>query len=871
MEINNVIIPTPCRVTFDTSTNNTYKYFYIYEFFNRDKLYIQDFLSQLIIKNGKTNLQGIDIFTAEGKNNILYVYSHDRDVEIKQAENSEFCYLTKNTINNIISKTPIDNYYRRFWLDLLFSSDSSEIIKFKNANLYCETDDMIMIPDTNLYYINKQIYGKIKKYMNKKKNYVNKMDDILTIMKDIVFTVIVKPDNYEELKPYYPDNIHYIKEELIKSEFKNMLFIKDYEKLLRVKNSINKYYYDNYGIYPEQLHISCQDSFTNNFWINIKVAYRNIYDGEYLYYRLTYIHRHIELNDLIKNIKVGKSLDNMFQRSFNYTLIDEYNIENCIPNSGNKKRDLHLKYYGKFDNELSKKYNIINNNKLRQFTVDRVFYNRISKMSTMCAISACCTINNEHYLVNIIPRTVAFVSNLWKYNKPLLNKYIFDYENNNDFVCYKNSVCLDYVTKHNLKYNLEVVNLGCYDCDGIKNHNDCINNKYIKNLVEFSVKKQKYLELKENGELAEKYIDNVYENFKVGIYIIFYSIIASLFRINTISLNQKEDILNKIISIEEYYNLELHKLVNEHTIEDNDVFMYSNFGKKETFFYKKILGYNSIEDLFNNKHFIKYFGNDYIFVPSPEYISSFTENDDDNVYDATNSKFKYLMWYIHFKFSDISAINNTVDILANIVANKINYYRDNIDVLKRDKHRVTLDYVFVNKDNLEKMYDISNLRHTYNFNIISLFDNNKKNTEKYNSVLNNIELFKKNINVQYLYTFFHYPIQPQYNTLHIHIYTRYTIGSTRRRRFYYGSNYVYETVKYEMQDLLRLSNPYYNDHIIGIDISEYSNNTLKSYNINQFVNIIKNKMKNYIYNDYITDLIEYNKEYIHNYFERIIS
>lgn len=889
LSFENIIVSTPCRVSFgrdiEGSTNEKdYRYFYIREFFHRDNNFLTGFLKRLRFKNVINEKDESVTFTAEGGNDIAYVYAYDQDMYLKQAENTKFCYITKELVNKMIENTDVEDYYREYWLDLLFNPDNEELQRAKNQGLLVNNNDMIMFPDLNLYYISKKLGDKITNYKKKRTQTFEDVESIHDNLKDIIFTVIVKPDNYKDLQDRYSDYLqtedinilNRVRNELIAQDYKNLVFLTNgnVSKLKRIQKSIHEFY-AKFDILPETVKISVQDTFNKNMWLNIKTQFRDIYKGEYLYYRLTYMHRMEDLDALIRLLEEEVvNLDKRYQRTFQYSIVEKYEFtdEMCPETKQVKERNLKLYYKGRYDTELVNKYPDIlgqkgNNFKLKDFKVNRIFYNKISKNSTICSISVCISFTDnpdKFYLVNIIPRTVAFIQNLWNNGrKELLKKYISGYKHNKDFV-ENSSTKIDYGYKYDLKYWIEIVDLKCFNCEGVGR---CDTSSYLKEVIDSGIKRQKLIILKEDGELAQNFLDSAKKNGRLSFYVIIYNIITSLFHMYNggEDINKLSKIINKLAKIEENYNISIYRDI----IETNKLVNYPGrkykdyLNNRSTYFINLLLNHN-IYDFFNNKTYIKYFGGDFIFVPSSAYIPHIGTK-----IDIKNEKFKYLMWYVHFTFNMDQLNNDIIPYLESVAIERINYYKNNLQQFINAGMYIGVGSIYININNFTKEFYNYDTNIKYLYNIFSLFNKETKKLDKkaVNDINNIINSFKENIDNSYIYIFYHYPVTLLFTTLHLHIYSRYTKQAFQMRAiFSYGSGYTYETSKYYMFDFTKLTNNFYDNHLVPVDLST------KKYNKNNIYTIIKDDLLNFdLPENYIDALLEYNNYNIQNFVNNSIA
>lgn len=842
----NIIVHTPCKVTYENGND----LLYFLEFFSRSKENMTDFLSRLNIQAQISD----NTFLANGSNELLYITK--KNEKIIQAENTLWCNLNENIINKIINNTPIEDRYNNFFLSNMFG-DTDEKIIAKNNDMYYENDYMIMFPNIVAYYINTNILSEIKNLKDKKNNnkYVptNLIKNVTDHFKDIVMMIFIKPDNYNELKTLYDKNdIYLLKHKLSESRYISSLKLNknDVNLLKNIKKSVY-YFYKFIDSKTDNIRIDVSDMMSNNMWISINVHYRDIYDGEFQYKRLTQMYRDIEINELINILEHDNSLDNKLKKTLSHSKIKDYNLttgkifdgEDCIINDNPIRRDVNLPYYSNNNKIQNKPYLIKKGSyhKINNFEYNRFITDKLATTSTLCSKTICLKINNEHYLVNIIPKTAAYTT---KINDPI--KYL----SNNKLIntIEYDDIVLQYVYKNDLKYWIQFIHLDNHDCLGNIINNKLTTSKTINNLV-FNIQKKSYIKLYENNIIAESLLSCYKNNFQTKISFILYNIIRSCTQIYRQTKNKNIiDILSNIINIETMYNKKLLEKVTEEINNNPNNKVIEEIYKKlitndQSFFKKLLQGYKDIDAFCNNKLNIFTYDNlQYIAIPSRHYLENKLKENE-----------KYLIWFCGPTLNDFDELM--------IIINNMKSYITNFDIdFDKLKSMVFLENLDVKMHDIAKIYNMptnqyySYIQNNYMINIFSLYNSDGSfNIYKY-QLDDFIKYFIRELNKSYYFSIFHYVTGIMMSTLHIHIYFKATRGSDRgtfrkinsKIAYSKGSNFFLEYIDNFNLPYDRINKNYYFNHQVPIEI----------FNLNKLIKNIKNT--NFINDNDILEFVNKN-------------
>lgn len=562
--------------------NNNGKTAYLMENFMFDVPYMTKFLQNIRYSDLQTN--SIDTYIsyaiATGSNYITLVLS-DSDYKIIDTYRSvTTCFLSKRLINDVNQYTLNKNnkysdLYRHFFLDLLFNPNNVEKLKFKNI-LYIETDDIIMTPNINLFYVNPTVISMLSSNSTKHHIKSNTKSRFVKsdILKNIIFDVLVKPDNYGQLQDMYMRWLDNRDESILESicvSLYEQQYVSVYHlnygsdetlrKFLRIRKKIHKFY-NAYGYYDTDIKIFIEDQFNHNAWIDIKVQCLDSNNGDRYNYRITSIVRNRTIDNLITYLKheiypsVGR------QRMFDYDQTVQYKFKSTdCPLRPTKLTNIRFQTKINFDKEY--------NNKFENFTVHKIFYQKLSKYSSFCSFSVCVDLEidgvTKRYLVNIKPVTLQYISKLSddnKYNE--INLYLTDPTYNTMY----NEIAYDTITsinfyKTNLYYVIELVDVQDWKCgfdrqrllskfEQVNNmdQSDTISNQlqYYFSIDEF-VRKSYTIVFNSNYELEEIKKKFYIEKFPVVMSYPFFTILSCLKQMQWDGLNIDTYVQQLLISL----------------------------------------------------------------------------------------------------------------------------------------------------------------------------------------------------------------------------------------------------------------------------------------------------------------------------------
>lgn len=827
-----IYMHTPCKATMIINKLNhqwtKYKdinYLYMLEHFSKKIQCYEQFFKDLVFngisKEGINNDNTI-AFNAIGNNEILIVYSK-RNINNTNPQQGIFYNLNKKLIKHIYRKMPpfSDSFVKYYFAP----SDQSTIY----------VSDNIIICIDILYSF---MTNFIKNIKNKESDILKKED-----MMDYTYKVIVRCDNHKLLlKKFNKGDYGYVKSALNKSNYRNILFLTKSElnKLKIIREEIFKFF-EKYEISSEKISIDIPifNYSYGNDWIHMYVKIIDIYNSDYDYERLTYFHKVITLDDLINTIeymrfdKVHKVLDDKYQASIPYNIIKvisdttnvNYNRKEYIINMDDKKQIN--------DDIFMKDANIIKNNKIGNMKIVRILKQKNSNISSLCSVSICCVIDDKHFIINIIPRTLSYIK--WK-----------TINNNFDIIEYINQGTIIYETdttnskivleKHNkLRYTIEFISIDPHNCSGCKLIKS--NNQYVDRTVLF-IKKLLFIKLDENYNISNLLLNCYKKYFNIKMYLVIYNIIRNIiifYRKNKEKLNECKKLIKKIIELESIYNekngcagITITKLLENYETED---------------FYM-----NNDKIYISDSHKCKF-----VCVPS-------TKFSDTKIYETN---FKLLVWYVT---PDIYKLN---DIKKSI--NKIKKYINDRIIKKSDASHKTLSDGDINKEMFVEIYDIKDTRsdkiinNEYIYNISSLVSEQYKYKKDYKYLKKFIDnvLIKYEIK-DYNYVFYHYLTGYMTATLHLHIFKKHTtIESTNVNRSLtsiitvgHRSNFSHMYAKYITWEFKKFDvNIWYKHHYVLFTILCTDN----------FIRFVKDKG----YSEMIKDMYKKEKKYINK--ETIIN
>ena len=826
---NDIQIHTPCKITIKYKD----EIFYTMEYFSNQKHNIINFLESLDIQNVEFNTKNSKVLNATGTNNISLVYVNNFEL----AENTAFCFLNKKLFDNILEQTPLEERYTKTFMSLMFDKDNKE----KQSPFFFEDDDTIIIPNNLLYYTTEN-----------------------TSIEDVIFMVIIRPDNYSELQKLYNEqNFLKLYENLSKQNFITLYHLtkEDVNKLERIQKKILEFY-ERFNIKNENVKIDVSSKESHNFWIHIQAHYRNIYETDYEYQRLTQTAKTTNLIYIIDHLKDNIILDNLSKQSFTCSNIKKFNLEECDNTCEYTEtfKNIKLTYKSKKKQKIDFK-KLIKDNKfhLNVNDIRRIIKSKISKLSSLCSQSICINKDGKYYVINIIPRTPAYIQYLFNNkNFPEFDEFLSSFKEK-DKLIYPDTL-IKYGQSDKLKYYIEIIWLDCYDCDGLKLSDvDCgLSDKFLKELL-FSINRRFIFLLESDNIIANNYLDCLRENFTSRISFVIYNIFYSLFGIyhdNCYNIECKKGIkriLERLIRFENIFNEELIKIYKKYnyryTIKEMYIYkeLLSTILIKKGSYFSDEIDINILSDFFNNKGFIKCFGKEkpYIAIPGREYLLTQDRN-----------KYKYLIWFVTPFIKNLKQIDETLDKILKLFASQLKML-DNKDYLQKKEGHL-IENILINKDNFKEFYniDVTNKNFPYIFNIMSLF-NKDGSFNIYKYYLDDfIKDFAKNEKLDLYYPFIHYLTYPKFSALHVHIYLKNTVGSDRgdpkslRNKISFGqySSFSHELTRVLTPSYWSIDTEYYKNHKIVLSVD----------NIQMFIKEIPDDIRELIKKDILNNE-EYNK------------
>ncbi|ARF10563.1 hypothetical protein Hokovirus_2_90 [Hokovirus HKV1] len=821
INIKNIIKYTSCKYNYETE-NLT---FYFLETFLKNKNYIKNFLNSLTFLNSLKNNK----YICSGTNNItLITYQKSRTdkINIRQESNTKsyFCPLNKQLIKKIIDNTPYNDLYDDFYLSLMFDSNYYEKLYYKF--LYYEDDEIIIFPVLTLFFINSYILTQLENHYNNKNNNQNN-DQVLTYLNNITFQIIIKPDDYANLKIMYNNNENkeYLIKELLKQPYVSVYDERNYmllEKYENIKQKIINYYKEKFNVLnQDNIKIYIQNFYPHNCWIKINMTYKynkNINDQNYM--RLTEYHGTIPYDVFLLYLKNKINFDNFYYSSFKENFIKNYdliisknnNTFDCFDSTFTIKeeifdKNLNDKFIKKYETKNLINDKLVKNNKLTNFEIINIYNTPLTNQNKLCSLSLHAIINNGIYVINIIPNTGEYLYKKFKSNN------IINYFNKNMIIKEQliaakktNETNFYYCLKKDLKYTIEIIPTPCFTylnnklflLDNCNYNNFEKNNKHIFNSPVI-------LNLKTNNEIRIIFNNYVKNNFIIPLSLIIFNIILIFHTFHKNHINYMKTQLNNFINI----------MKNKNIIDKND---------------------NYFNNCINNDNLYFYIEN-YPFIAVP---SSFTSID-----------FKYIVWYMHIRYFDYDKLNIILDNLLDCLVNLEKKYKS--------------EDININKELYQIIFDV-NLEN-YLFNISNLFNNNEFIDVKY--LLDYfLKIFKEKYQNKYLNTYFHYPTRINLETLHIHISDRYYRQNTELTSFVKRFNeqqFILNDLYFTNFNYVWLSESWLesNNYKILLTMEEIKNIQRKE-TIQDKINEIFKKYNN-VGNNYIEKLYQINKNMIDNF------
>lgn len=904
-------ISTHCKSVIILSEDDKKEYgdyniaYFIENFSNNEKI-MKEFLRDLVFIKKKTkDEKNIYTYVATGKNNIMVFFNKDNHYD--RPVNSSLCNITFKLINNIYEYS-----YEKYGY---YYSDSF-ILQYLNIDKACMKH--IIYEDTKLYIS-----------IDLKKSYFESNPKIIELdkdnIKDKTFIIMLKCDNYDDIRKSKMDEqtkMNKIREEFQRSRFRSIFYLTygDIGLLKTINETVKSLFSNKYDVCENNIQININIATLNSMWIRMYVTINRHDIAEYNYKRLTLSLNSIlidDLCDLLENTKdlynestrIGVILENKYKISIPHNMgicenmekMEEYDKNyyrthrpdksmleiyrenpeeeisyNYLENKFNKNNDFILEEGADAKTlnitEKRKTYNIISNNKFSDFfnknvTIHRITDIKESRISSLCSKTICISIKNNHFIINIIPRTIEYIN--YKQNKGNILRYITNNNKKVERICGENNI---YVTNDKLVYIIEMVKIDPYDCTCC-NTSHKFENNYIDRHIIDSHKQSIYLIMKENYEMSEILLKLYEKNFIMSLFTVLHNVIKNLLIYMKYDKKDNDNVKHEnfvkvkqiIIDIENIFNnkikdtkykktifaMQLDLLYNDETREINMEFGMISKDPKCSFY----------------------------CVPVNEYI--------EYKYNKSEKEFPYrlLIWYTVPLIDDINNIIET----AEKIKEYINNYNSNIE------H--TLSLTPIRREEINYIYgENNNVISDFLYNICSLVKHPEKKCELDNFLK---EVFEE-LEIKWQTIVYHYYTGTDTLGLHLHIYPKKFIHSAQQAQTIIGyrANFSHELSKYYAHDYSkfeikiwsRIHYTYYrifcvvtfrkiiNDYLEenNIDITNINN-----YHIYQIImngikqNIILNlfgEMTNEpIFKKYIEKIIKFNKNHIINVFNAVLK
>lgn len=832
-----------------------------------------DFLNNIKILNikrtgNKEQDEDISLCEASGSNDILLI--SEKDQETFLAQNSVFCKLNKEFIDKIIKKKIElgEIIYTDNFLKILFDYNFDELFPYYIANkefLYYEDNDFIMEPNLMSTFINDNIKNEIIDFIENKNSPINSSKN--EFIYNLEFNIIVKPDNYNNLKELYDKNNYLtLKNKLLEQNYSNLFNLtkeQNLDKLKRVYNKITSIFVS-YGIPIDNIAINVPVfNLRKNMWVAINVKFRNVYRGEYDYIRLTELHKTVKLKDIIYHLEEYgnmKYLEDKYEISLKYGHIQDYDLTtgdnywkytkdgkerlnvDCksFSQQAIKRKDLIQDYSlnrqkgGFFDDMFMKENNVT------KFNMDNIKINRVlkiknSKFSSLCSSSICIYCNNNYYVINIIPRTLQFIRDI------INTKCVITTNNESKII-----TLIDYLYR-NIGGTIKSFQL---------NYKDCKKKRYDEHKRYFTT--ESYDKTKTFEYLKHNNLRYILEIIKINPY-------------DCYGIKRLNDIIPKSRYIREYiYFSQLRLDIN--LKENNEIALMYIEKLKENFQIKmRIFLYNIIRNII-----VKYRNNEFSLNDCINFFSKLLEIEEkQNIPLNKESKYslKFLLKdYDKKKFYENDTIFIVDDLpfigiystgyllnptnpkkfkllawfTTNIEINDFEYVLENIKLTTQKNKNIIFDNITIYKNDFIKIYGLDNKKfadvmNNFIFNICSLI-NNKNMKKKLDYFLNK---YHKNYNIlNYNYTFYHYQIGIKAIPLHIHIFKKESIFVGFDDKIYKGyfmvfgkrSNFSLENIYHYALPYYHLDNSWKNKHYYKFKIFKKDIEKIRNYYSKKYLN-----------------------------------
>lgn len=742
-----LLISFPEKIIKETNIKNIY----MTEVFNTSKKYIKEFLLGLRFIGNKYYTGEFLTYRAIGPKKIkLICEKNDNINEDYTFYSSNMCTINKKLVDKVfkykIGNKNLSNIFTDYFLKLYFESGPNMS--------WINNEHVILYPDLKKTFFNKSLIDEIK---NSKKKRINNVS-----LNDIHFEGLIKIDNYEECKELYKQQKYNdVRSELYKSRYRSVMYLtnEDTEKMENVYNSIIDYFIQ-FGIIKENILIDLPVFYIVNkkwLWIIINVKIRDIYKGVYNTRPITQGVSIIKMEDLIEHMKlsdgpVHKILDNMYK-----LLVRTYTIKELKLNKQCKSdvpyliisEDITFKFNYEYEytnsTHDSKYTDVIDDDKLnKDIKILNVTINSNKLVSYKCGINVCCSINDKHYIISIVPSTYKYLYN--RNNRGQTNDLIeeiidnilskkYNFEDYNDYLIAETVIV-------NMRYLINIISIDNYKCNQCNNQ---MSELHILNELLLYNKKQFIVKLKENYETSKILSKYCKEKFSVRFHIIVYNLIRNIISCYNKSKKKSHrkyfNFFNRILKLEESHN----KTYN-----------------RKYYFFRLFLKDFKLKQFYTNEGDILIDTNEnnwggFVCVPGKEYIDMSSEYN-----------LKYLIWYTTPNIFSYKDIDKTL-IRIEKLFNDENYMKQIKCQNYRGLHDIPFDreyfaYIY----NIHKKEDMDKIVNNYIYNISSLVEAKKEKIvlENFMEYLDLVFKNKNNIYREYNY---HYPTLYMFHTLHIHV------------------------------------------------------------------------------------------------------
>jgi hypothetical protein len=403
--------------------------------------------------------------------------------------------------------------------------------------------------------------------------------------------------------------------------------------------------------------------------------------------------------------------------------------------------------YVNFSNYYSWHNDLVIKNKLNpSIQVLRILSIKSQGYNSACTVSACCVLNGQYYIINIIPRTSAYIVNNMDNNFNIIKYLLEDITLENTNFNYNSADYFGESKIHNsLYYLIEIINISpikCNSCNILKNE------PYINTSLYLSQKKL-HIKLDENYETSQKLTNCYNKNFIVKLFNIIYNIFRNLykFRNDDDYIKLKEYVLINLLKVEHNYLIKIGKEVkkNNETIEEKI--------KRE----KTYLATELIKKYDKGMFYVSDY-EDYPYIANPS-----------RAYNDQN--IKILIWYTPLNYNKVElkkVVDRLIELSNSLTSMVLNekfpefYAFNQVDIFKND-----ILYLYKGLENFDEELYFKN----YLYNIYGLmgdgdFNDVKKKLDK--MIVEVVDYY--NIKDDYI-VLYHYLTHVYMSTLHLHILT----------------------------------------------------------------------------------------------------